>query len=77
MQHMLSQVRDVASIPKSSVLLLGETGTGKEYLAHVLHHNGARASGPFIGVNCTALPRELFESELFGFERGAFTGAVQ
>lgn len=46
-------------------------------LARILHHNGARAAGPFIGVNCTALPRELFESELFGFERGAFTGAVQ
>ena len=77
MQQILSQVRDVATNPKSSVLLLGETGTGKEYLARILHHNGARAAGPFIGVNCTALPRELFESELFGFERGAFTGAVQ
>lgn len=65
MQQVVAQVQDVASNPKSSVLLLGETGTGKEYLARVLHHNGARASGPFIGVNCTALPRDLFESELF------------
>jgi two-component system response regulator AtoC len=54
---------------------MGETGTGKEFIARVLHHNGTRAAAPFIGVNCTAIPRELFESELFGYERGAFTGA--
>jgi len=77
MKQLLEQVREVAESPKSSVMLLGETGTGKEFLAHVIHHNGPRASGPFIGVNCTAIPNELFESELFGFERGAFTGANQ
>jgi two-component system response regulator AtoC len=77
MQHLMSQVRDVADNPKSTVLLLGETGTGKEFLARVIHHNSSRASAPFIGVNCTAIPRELFESELFGYERGAFTGASQ
>jgi len=77
MKQLLEQVREVAENPKSSVMLLGETGTGKEFLARVIHHNGARASGPFIGVNCTAIPKELFESELFGFERGAFTGANQ
>jgi two-component system response regulator AtoC len=77
MKQLLSQVRDVANNPKSTVLLQGETGTGKEFLARVLHHNGSRSSGPFIGVNCTAIPRELFESELFGYERGAFTGAHQ
>lgn len=77
MKHLLAQVRDVVSNPKSTVLLQGETGTGKEFLARVIHHNSARASGPFVGVNCTAIPRELFESELFGFERGAFTGANQ
>jgi two-component system, NtrC family, response regulator AtoC len=77
MKQLLEQVRGVAENPKSSVMLLGETGTGKELLARVIHHNGARASGPFIGVNCTAIPKELFESEIFGFERGAFTGATQ
>jgi two-component system response regulator AtoC len=77
MKHLLSQVRDVANNPKSTVLLQGETGTGKEFLARVLHHNGPRSTGPFIGVNCTAIPKELFESELFGYERGAFTGAHQ
>ena len=77
MKSLIEQIREVAHNPKSTVLLLGETGTGKEFVARVLHHNGSRASGPFIGVNCTAIPRDLFESELFGYERGAFTGAHQ
>lgn len=77
MKQLLEQVREVAENPKSSVMLLGETGTGKEFFARVIHHNGPRMSGPFIGVNCTAIPKELFESELFGYERGAFTGANQ
>jgi two-component system response regulator AtoC len=77
MQQLVAQVRDVAQNPKTTVLLQGETGTGKEFVARVIHHNGVRAAGPFVDVNCTAIPRELFESELFGFERGAFTGAVQ
>jgi two-component system response regulator AtoC len=77
MQHLVSQIREVANNPKSNVLLLGETGTGKEFIARVLHHNGVRAAAPFVGVNCTAIPRDLFESELFGHERGAFTGAHQ
>lgn len=77
MKSLVEQIREVAHNPKSTVLLLGETGTGKEFVARVLHHNGSRGSGPFIGVNCTAIPRELFESELFGYERGAFTGAHQ
>ena len=77
MKGLLAQIREIALNPKSTVLMLGETGTGKEFIARVLHHNGSRASGPFIGVNCTAIPRDLFESELFGYERGAFTGAHQ
>jgi two-component system response regulator AtoC len=77
MQHLVAQLRDVAQNPKATVLLQGETGTGKEFIARVLHHNSSRAAAPFIGVNCTAIPRELFESELFGYERGAFTGAGQ
>lgn len=77
MQHLVAQIREVSHNPKSNVLLLGETGTGKEFIARVLHHNGTRAAAPFVGVNCTAIPRDLFESELFGHERGAFTGAHQ
>jgi two-component system, NtrC family, response regulator AtoC len=74
-----ARVRDtlarLCQVSLSSIVILGETGTGKGLAARILHHSGARAEGPLIEVNCAALPRELMESELFGHEAGAFTGA--
>ncbi len=68
-------VEKVASTP-STVLITGESGTGKELIARALHENSARESGPFIKINCAAIPKTLMESELFGYDKGAFTGAV-
>ena len=65
----------LAAKSNASVLMTGESGTGKEVAAFFIHQNSARSGGPFIRVNCASIPRELFESELFGYEGGAFTGA--
>jgi DNA-binding NtrC family response regulator len=68
-------VEKVADTP-STVLITGESGTGKELVARALHDNSSRRTGPFIKINCAAIPKTLMESELFGYEKGAFTGAV-
>jgi len=72
---MLHQIMRVAP-SEAAVLLLGETGTGKELVAHALHEASNRAGGPFVAVDCSELTETLFESELFGYEKGAFTGAT-
>ena len=74
MRSVQAQVAQVART-NTTVLLRGESGTGKELLAHAIHYSSVRAEKPFVKVNCAALPHDLIESELFGYERGAFTGA--
>src|SRR6266849_2596579 len=73
LQQIISKVADAPS----TVLIQGESGTGKELVATALHEKSSRRDRPFIKINCAAIPRELVEAELFGFEKGAFTGAVQ
>jgi DNA-binding NtrC family response regulator len=75
MERLLAQVERVAA-SESRVAILGETGTGKELIARTIHQKSARRAGPFVTLNCAAVPAELIESELFGHEKGSFTGAA-
>jgi Nif-specific regulatory protein len=75
MREVCEQIVQVCATD-TTVLIRGESGTGKELIAHAIHYHSPRANGPFVKVNCAALPESLIESELFGHERGAFTGAV-
>jgi DNA-binding NtrC family response regulator len=75
LKAILQEVKKITNT-KSNVLLLGETGTGKELFARVIHHNSSRRDMPFVPINCSAIPENLLETELFGHVRGAFTGAV-
>jgi two-component system response regulator AtoC len=76
MQTFMQQVQELAKSDRVTVLLQGETGTGKQYMGRVIHFNSPRADKPCMEVDCPSIPRELFESELFGHEKGSFTGAA-
>ena len=76
MQHIYDLILQVANTD-ATVLITGDTGTGKELIAHAIHHNSSRKDSPFVVINCSALPESLLETELFGHEEGAFTGATK
>lgn len=74
-KEVMERVRRVSPL-KTTVLILGESGTGKEVIARTIHYQSPRSDGPFVAINCAAIPKELIESEMFGHEKGAFTGAI-
>lgn len=76
MKEILSKIHTLASVD-SNVLIQGDSGTGKECVARLIHESSVRSNGPFVAVSCAALPSELIEAELFGYEEGAFTGAIK
>jgi two-component system, NtrC family, response regulator AtoC len=74
-QQLRDMLKQLANVPFSSLVISGETGTGKGLVTRILHYSGSRASKPLVELNCAAIPKDLLESELFGYEAGAFTGA--
>ena len=77
LHEVFTLIRKVAATPNTTVLLTGESGTGKDLAAKVIHHQSDRASHPLVEINCAAIPEQLLESELFGHEKGSFTGATE
>ena len=78
-EGMIKMYKDISKASKllATVLLTGETGTGKELVARAIHYNSSRASSPFVAVNCGGIPEELIESEMFGYLKGSFSGALE
>ena len=76
-KRVLDMSHKIAKSDATTVLIEGESGTGKEHIAQIIHYKGSRADGPLVAINCGAIPKDLVESELFGSEKGAFTGAAQ
>ncbi len=76
MEKVINTIKTIGPLD-TTILIKGESGTGKELVAMAIHNNSKRKNGPFVAVNCAAIPENLFEAEMFGFEKGAFTGAIQ